>query len=670
MLRKKIARLLIGMMTAVILSTGINLGQVVYANTNSNGSVVETVKKEINDINELRQFLLSRETTDVATISKEIQLTDDIINLINKVSTLKTLQINEGGALKLSQDAKITTKNFKIKRGTSTKALLKVTDAPTGTTPDNGKPGEGSGSGSEQPKPQLVSQEMTSDKLTREQTKTNIEISGFVFENPKANDSTTTTTTSPVIEKTSTNITNVNLTNNTLTGSGHLIDAQTGFTTSNNFLYDKATLAKNTVVDVFELSLLVNSGNFVLSGKVKPTDITTGSVTLVDSKNQPKTGNLTFTSGTNEKSFTGQVNGIDKNETYQVYVTLIDANGNSFARNVGTIKGIEEFVMNITSVTDNSANVTVDNKLDSKKIKYPLSFELLKGNTVSKKVDVTEADISKINNFNITGLTSNTNYTVRFKDAYGNILAESSFSTRVSGTISGGSNSGSNSITGSGGTSSSNESISTSDINKSTINDVNASINVGSSSLVNSLRDGSSYKTNYEGVTVTYLNGKLDLEGLVPGKQYKDLTITYLDKNSKSKTLRVPEFKTKVASTKLREFIVDVYKYSLSREADERGFAYWENQLKSSKTSADSFVRNLLNEREFLSKHISTSDKIKGLYQVIVNREADTNGLRFWSTKYDDFIKFGYSESVSLNLIASQMVNEAEFKNRVSSLGI
>lgn len=684
MSRKKIMKLLIGITTAVVLSTGIaNLGQAAYANDNVNEIAVGTTKQAITSAEDLKSFLSAANTATVGTISTEIELTSEMINLINALGSMKTLEINSGGYLTVSEDAKIVKQNLKITRGTSTTALLKVVDAkekpvtpPTGeegTTPETQKPENGentkpegeNGSNSETQKPEesKPASRATTPGNTETEVKTQIEISGFVFGNPEVNG----TVTAPIIEKTSNVISSVNLVNNTLTGSGYLVDSRTAFTFSGNSFYGNASLLKATAVDVSVTSLSIGGGVLNISGKVTPEDIVSGKLYLVDSKNQLKPdkngANLNFSATNNE--FTGQVTNVSNSETYQIYVTLMDGDGNSFIRNLGSIQGAE-LTIDIVSVTHNSVNIKVTNNLDSAKVKYPLTFELLRGNSIFKQTQINEADVSKISNFDITNLDSNTNYTVRFKDADGNLLAEKLFTTRANGTISG----GSNSITGNGSTNSNDGSISSSDINKSTINDIDASINVGSTTLSNSLKDGTNFKTNYEGVTATYTNGKLNFNGLVPGKNYKDLTLTYTDKNSKNKTVKLPAFTTKAATTKLREFIVDVYKYSLDRQADEKGFAYWEDQLKNKKIAADLFVSNLLNEREFLTKHTTTSDRIKGLYQVIVNRAADASGLSFWSTKYEDLVKLGYTDSVSLGLIASQMVNEAEFKNRISSLGI
>ena len=174
------------------------------------------------------------------------------------------------------------------------------------------------------------------------------------------------------------------------------------------------------------------------------------------------------------------------------------------------------------------------------------------------------------------------------------------------------------------------------------------------------MNEGRNFSTNVEGVTVTYKSGNVEFVGLVPEKQYKDLTISYT----------VAIFTTKASETKLRQFMVDVYKYSLNRQADEKGFAYWETQLSRRSTLPEKFVANLLSEREFLNLNTTTNAKIEALYKVIVNRNSDAVGLKYWTDKLDTLQKNGYSDSSALGSIVTEMVNESEFQRRIRELGI
>ncbi len=313
--------------------------------------------------------------------------------------------------------------------------------------------------------------------------------------------------------------------------------------------------------------------------------------------------------------------------------------------------------INVTNIATDSANLELT--YGSTFNTYPLILTVKNG---SQELLPYKIDNSSTKEVLVTGLSLNTTYDYELtsEDSSGkiNVLDAGKFTTKSSSTITG--DSGSTIITD----------ITINDINRSTIKDVSISIPVSNRSLVNSMETGRDFNVDIKGVNVEFKNGELILTGLVPEKEYRNTILTYVDKNGRTRTVRIATFTTKVAETKLRQFVKDVYYYSLSRVADEEGFVYWNDQLSNAKTSPENFVRNLLNEKEFINKHTTTTGKIEGLYQVIVNRKSDTEGLKFWTNKYDELVKQGYGESISLSLIVDQMVNENEFKQRVQGLGI
>ena len=262
--------------------------------------------------------------------------------------------------------------------------------------------------------------------------------------------------------------------------------------------------------------------------------------------------------------------------------------------------------------------------------------------------------------FKLTGLSSYTDYKYEISDGT-TVVLMGSFRTGSSSTISGGSSNGSSSTS---------YDIKTNDINRGNIRDISASIPVSNTSLSNSMVDGRNFSTNVEGVTVEYRNGNIELVGLVPEKEYKNFHITYTDKNGNSRRVNFATFTTKISETKLREFICNVYIYSLGRQADERGFAYWENQLSTKSTTPENFVANLLSEREFLNLHTTTVSRVEALYEVIVARKSDAAGLKFWTDKFDALKGNGYTDSLALSSIVNEMVNESEFQARVKALGL
>ena len=368
--------------------------------------------------------------------------------------------------------------------------------------------------------------------------------------------------------------------------------------------------------------------------------------------------------GTNQLTYTFET-GLNPNTQYTVTATAeVTLDGNTYqgitSTNTTDFRTLGELALELSNITSNSATITLKG---SYVVNTPGGLTLglsstATGAAIPKPITQTASE------FKLTGLSSNTEYTYSIFDGRTLILTGTFRTLPVSGSGS----------TITGGTSSSSSStsyeIKTTDINKATIKDVTASIPVSTTNLANSMRDGKNFSTNVEGVTVKYSNGNVELVGLVPEKQYKNFIISYTDKNGTSRKVTVATFTTKVSETKLRQFIVDVYKYSLNRQADERGFAYWELQLSRKTTSPEKFVGNLLSEKEFINLNTTTTAKIEALYQVIVNRKSDATGLKYWTDKFDALQKNGYSDSSALGYIVNEMVNESEFQARVKALGL
>ena len=329
-----------------------------------------------------------------------------------------------------------------------------------------------------------------------------------------------------------------------------------------------------------------------------------------------------------------------------------------------------------TTTTTNSATMNIGHAIikdfdggEGLQDIYPLELRVISqngGNIVKSEILASDGTI------NIPNLSPNTGYTyeIVFIDEDKNReypIAVGNFRTQANNNNNNSSNGGSN-ITG-GGSSTGNSSITSSDILKSEIRDVFASLSA-STTITNSLKNGKDFTTNVEGVTVSFDGTKIRLDGLVPEKEYKNMVITYTDEKNTRKTVSIATFKTKISETKLRQFIVDVYKYSMNRIADEVGFAYWEKNLKNKNITAQKFVLNLLSEKEFIERHKTTEDKIEGLYKVMVNRNSDAEGLKFWVDRYSTLIKQGMNESTALLYVVDNMVNEPEFIERVNGLNI
>lgn len=630
MLRKKLSKLIVGIMAAVMVTVGgSGVGQAAFANSNS--GIVAIQARTVVDVNAntggtVIVGYINDPAISTLRVTGDTKLTKDIVNAINMRTTPLTIEVVQGGVLSIDDNVNLdgTSSSLRIVRGTGKQGavLRTVVQATPGGVTQVTITGV-----------TFVNNGSTDPSFINDQNFTVTLYGNTLVDGILAYDRRPTGQTTSV-----TNFNNNNVGSGSITNSGtHTLTAE----------IINPVSAGSTVA-----TIVGNIAGNLAAGVTGTAKIT---ITDVNGNKVFKTyDNLTITNGSVETF----VEGLTPGNKYSaiIEVNVKDANGNSYTRKSASVPFTTyTFSSSVTNIGNNSATINI-NHGNLPSTSYDLEIVVTGGSATINPVKIS----ATTNSVSLTGLASGTSYTYEIKDVSGNIIDKGTFRT-TSSTITGGGSTGGSVTSGD---------LTTNDINRADIKDVSSSIPVGNTTLANSLRDGRDYKTNIEGVSVTYSNGKVEFTGLVPEKDYRDLTITYTDKDGRTRTVKVPSFKTKVSETKLRQFIVDVYRYSLDRVADERGFAYWEDQLKNKKTSPDEFVKNLLNEREFINKHTTTTAKIEGLYQVIVNRKSDSQGLSFWTKKYDDLVARGYSESMALNVIVDEMVNEQEFKNRVRDLGL
>ncbi len=109
----------------------------------------------------------------------------------------------------------------------------------------------------------------------------------------------------------------------------------------------------------------------------------------------------------------------------------------------------------------------------------------------------------------------------------------------------------------------------------------------------------------------------------------------------------------------LRAFVKRFYKLILERDADEEGLKYWITVIKS--YSAAKAAIGFLSSKEFQNKNLTDIDFLKILYNTFFGREADEGGLNFWLNYLDTHSR----EKVIENFIKSQ-----EFKTLSAKSGI
>ena len=123
----------------------------------------------------------------------------------------------------------------------------------------------------------------------------------------------------------------------------------------------------------------------------------------------------------------------------------------------------------------------------------------------------------------------------------------------------------------------------------------------------------------------------------------------------------------------LEDFLFNSYYFAFDREPDENGYNYWKDQLEvEGNLSGKYFLINLMfAEREFADRNLSDEDLIKALYQIVVNRQYDTEGLNYWIYMYGEYLnEFGGDKYEAKKTLVLRMAYEPEFGRLCDEMGI
>ena len=357
-------------------------------------------------------------------------------------------------------------------------------------------------------------------------------------------------------------------------------------------------------------------------------------------------------------------------------------------------------VRDVKAVSSTSASIVIDAnffstddipKVSSGVIQY--SEKTINGNTTtwsdwkdsSAKVDKSEVKEEAITK-TVDGLTTGKTYKFRAVYDYNNGTSTEKIYSNETTEVTLPTSSGSSTITGSGSTTGTSGGSTTIYITTSNSTSYRASVSVN-------LPSGFSYdlgknpvavkityrdldgkivtesKEQFSNVIAKFENGKVVLEGLVPGKDYSEISIDYIDNNGKTKTLVLKNIKVDF-TTELEKYLANVYQVVFGRPADEVGYHFHLKNLMDKKVSLKEFLLNMLSEKEFIEKYKSAEEKIEALYSAIVSRSSDEVGKKFWIEEYKKLFEVYGSESTVLNAIADRMVNENELKKLADKMGV
>lgn len=303
--------------------------------------------------------------------------------------------------------------------------------------------------------------------------------------------------------------------------------------------------------------------------------------------------------------------------------------------------------------------------------------------TKVEKSEVKEDAITKT----VTGLTGGRTYKFRVVYDYNNGTTTEKVYSNETAEVTLPTSSSSSTITGSGGTTTGTSTGSTTitvTTSNSTLTGTSASVTLPSGfrydsgktpvavTLKYKDKDGkivTETKEQHSNVTAKFNGNNVELNGLVPGKDYNEITVDYTDNNGRTRSiiLRNIQTSTTVESDK---YLANVYTVVFDRPADEAGYHFHLDNLKNKKVSLRDFLLNMLSEKEFIEKYKSTEQKVEALYSAIVARSSDEAGKKFWVEEYNKVLKVYGSESTALRAIADRMVNENELKELADKMGV
>lgn len=164
----------------------------------------------------------------------------------------------------------------------------------------------------------------------------------------------------------------------------------------------------------------------------------------------------------------------------------------------------------------------------------------------------------------------------------------------------------------------------------------------------------------------------INVTGLITTKAYRNISLSYVSKSGESKVINIPNLIIKIGSS-LDSFLVNAYNKAISRDTqniDEDGYNYWKNGLISKSITLGYFIRNLAYVPEFMNLINSPQDLITRLYNVLVLRDPEPQGLQFWTAVYNELVGNGVSHMEATMKILSDMTTSNEFSSLAEKIGV
>lgn len=162
------------------------------------------------------------------------------------------------------------------------------------------------------------------------------------------------------------------------------------------------------------------------------------------------------------------------------------------------------------------------------------------------------------------------------------------------------------------------------------------------------------------------------IDRLVPMKPYEGAFVLTYDIDGNEIKFGLDDFTLEPISL-LEEFLHNSYYFAFEREPDEGGYNYWKDILEEKKDITGKFflINLMFAEREFADRNLGDADLIKVLYQIVVNRQYDEQGLNYWIGVYGEYLnEFNGDKYEAKKKIVLRMAYEPEFQKLCESMDI
>ena len=122
------------------------------------------------------------------------------------------------------------------------------------------------------------------------------------------------------------------------------------------------------------------------------------------------------------------------------------------------------------------------------------------------------------------------------------------------------------------------------------------------------------------------------LEGFIYSDEWKDICKSYGIESGAASAATPPAF----GNNSIRAFAERLYTTVLNRNAEQDGLNYWSDMIASGSVTGTNAAYNFVFGDEFVKADVSNGEFVKRLYRLFMDREADQGGYDYWMSRFDN----------------------------------